>query len=45
MEILVLVIVTAVLAASAYVGCAKPGTKEGICKYGYDEEIKTNDKL
>ena len=37
MEILVLVIVTAVLAASAYIGCAKPGTKDGIAQYDHNE--------
>ena len=38
MIIVSLIILFTLLAASAYVGCAKLGAKEGICKYEYDEK-------
>ena len=37
MIIVSLIILSTLLAASAYAGCAKPGTKDGLTKYDHNE--------
>lgn len=37
MIIVSLIAVSVLLAASTFVGCAKPGTKDGIVKYDHNE--------
>ena len=37
MIIVSLIILSVLLAASAYAGCAKPGTKDGLAKYDHNE--------
>lgn len=34
----ILGIIAAVLLGAAVVGCCKPGKKDGICKYGEEED-------
>ena len=38
MIIVSLIILSTLLVASTYVGCAKPGTKDGIAQYDHNDD-------